>query len=124
MDFAILVITGALMGILSGMLGVGGGVLLVPALMYIMKIEPHKAIGISLAVIIPTALSGTFKHYKNGNVDIKMALLISIGAVCGAYLGASLAKNMDASTLRKVFGGFLVLMGLNLLFNWTSRVAR
>lgn len=124
MDFVVLIITGALMGILSGMLGVGGGVLLVPALMYIMKVEPHKAIGISLAVIIPTALSGTLKHYRNGNVDVRMALLISIGAVCGAYLGASLAKGMDASTLRRVFGGFLVLMGLNLLLNWTSRLPR
>jgi len=123
-EFFILIITGVLMGILSGMLGVGGGILLIPALIFLMKVEPHKAIGISLAVIIPTACSGAFKHYKSGNVDLKIALFVALGAIGGAYLGATIANALPGATLRKIFGGFLVLMGLNMLFEWTSKLTK
>lgn len=112
------------MGTLSGMLGVGGGIILVPVLILLMKIEPHRAIGISLAVIIPTAISGVTKHYRNGNVDLRIALLVAIGAIAGAYLGATVAGSLPGGTLKKIFGGFLIVMGLNMLFEWTSKLTK
>ena len=119
-----LIITGVVMGILSGMLGVGGGIILVPALIFLMKVEPHRAIGISLAVIIPTALSGAFKHYRNGNVDLRIAILVAVGAIAGAYLGATIANTLPGGTLKKIFGGFLIVMGFNMLFEWTSKLTK
>ena len=103
-------IIGLLMGVLSG-LALGGGTLLVPALVILMSTPQHTAQGICLAAFIPTAIVAVATHLKQRNVKLKLTLYLSIGALLGAFLGATLANHVDAPLLRKIFGVFLVLMG-------------
>ena len=107
---------GFFMGILSG-LAMGGGTLLVPALVILMNIPQHTAQGICLAAFIPTALVAVITRLKQKNVKLKLTLYLSIGALLGAFLGATLANHVDAPLLRKIFGVFLVLMGVYEFFS-------
>lgn len=109
-------IIGLVSGITSGLFGVGGGIVMVPAMMYFMKMDIKLAVGTSLAVIIPTALMGSFKHFQMGNVDWRIALSLAPMAVVGSYGGAWLTKEISSANLKRAFGGFLVLVGLRLAF--------
>ncbi len=111
---------GVITGFISGLLGIGGGVVLVPVLVLLFGLTPHKAIAVSLAVIVPTALAGAIKHFGLGNLDFRLALYITLGGVVGAYFGAIAAAYLSPEALKKVFGCFLVFMGLNMLFGWSS----
>lgn len=104
-------IIGLLMGILSG-LAIGGGTLLVPALVILMTVDQHTAQGVCLAAFIPTALVAVITHYKQDNINTKLAIGLTIGSLVGAVLGSTLANNVDAPLLRKIFGFFLIGMGL------------
>lgn len=98
------------MGILSG-LAIGGGTLLVPALVILMQVKQHTAQGICLAAFIPTAVVAVITHYRQDNVKIRLALSLTAGALLGAILGATLANKVDAPLLRRIFGFFLIAMG-------------
>jgi uncharacterized membrane protein YfcA len=102
---------GFLMGILSG-LAIGGGTLLVPALVFLMNIPQHTAQGICLASFVPTAIVAVITHLRQNNVNIKLALCLTVGALAGALLGATLAHHVEAALLKKFFGVFLVIMGV------------
>jgi len=115
MEYVALVAIGLVAGTASGLLGIGGGVVLVPALTLLIGLDVHKAVGISLATIIPTAISGAAKHYSAGNVDLKVALFIILGSITGGYLGATLSQHLPASVLRRVFGGFMIVMAIRML---------
>lgn len=107
----LLFIIGLLMGILSG-LAIGGGTLLVPALIYLVGTKQHIAQGVSLAAFIPTAIVAVFTHYKQGNVKFPLAGYLAVGSVVGAVFGALLASNLNAEILKKIFGLFLIGMGI------------
>jgi len=107
----LLFIIGLLMGILSG-LAIGGGTLLVPALIYFVGTKQHIAQGVSLAAFIPTAVVAVITHYRQGNVKVKLALYLAVGSIAGAILGSVLASNLDAGILKKIFGFFLIGMGI------------
>jgi len=102
---------GLLMGILSG-LAIGGGTLLVPALVIFMGVSQHTAQGVCLAAFIPTAAVAVITHYRQENVNLHLAVCLTAGALLGAAAGATLANLSDAALLRKIFGGFLICMGL------------
>lgn len=104
-------IIGFLAGILSG-LAVGGGTLLVPALVLLTTVTQHTAQGISLLSFIPTSIVAIITHYKQGNVRPHLALLLAIGSVAGAVAGALIAVKIPAPLLRKFFGLFLMAMGI------------
>lgn len=104
-------IIGLLMGILSG-LAIGGGTLLVPALVFLVGTKQHVAQGVSLAVFIPTALVAVITHARQGNVNFKLGLYLMAGSVIGAIGGSLLASQLDAELLRKIFGFFLIAMGI------------
>ena len=113
---------GLVAGFASGLLGIGGGVILVPALVLVLKLNIHQAITISLAAIVPIALSGFLKHYSSGEMPIKIALLVAAGGIIGSLVGASVAHMIPAETLKKIFGVVMILIGLNILFGWTNSV--
>ncbi|MGI6224948.1 MAG: sulfite exporter TauE/SafE family protein [Peptococcales bacterium] len=96
-------------GIFSALLGVGGGVILVPGMVFLLGIEMHKAIGTSLAIILPTALMGVYRHNLHGNIEWKSSLLIILGSIVGAYVGAWLSNYLSADTLRKIFVVFMLV---------------
>ena len=113
---------GMLVGILSGLLGIGGGVVMVPALLYLWGQEMQVAVGTSLAVMIPGAIVGALRHhYSYGNVDWRVATFMALGAMAGTYfIGAPLAEALHPETLKKIFGLIIVVLGLRItgVFEW------
>jgi len=107
---------GLVIGTVSALFGIGGGVLMVPAMVYIWGLEMQVAVGTSLAVMIPTAIAGMLRHsISYENVDFKLAAALAVGATAGAaLLGAPLAEALPAETLKKGFGVLLVLSGLKM----------
>lgn len=89
---------------------------MVPAMTFFLGLPIHMAVGTSLLVIIPTAISGSIKHYHLGNIDLKVAACLVPLAMVGSYAGAWLTSHLDAVTLKRAFGGFIVMVGCRLLF--------
>lgn len=102
-------------GIISGM-GIGGGAVLIPALVLICGTDPKVAQGINLVYFLPTAVFSLIIHIKNKNVEIKTAVIIGIFGIIGAVGGAFIALNLESSLLRKMFGIFLALIGAYEIF--------
>lgn len=109
---------GLISGTLSGLFGVGGGIILVPAMMFFLNPpirDIKQAIGTSLAVIIPTAMMGSYDHLTHHNVNWRIAALLVPLAIVGAKLGVWLTTQVPANNLKQAFGGFLMLVGLRIL---------
>jgi hypothetical protein len=118
MNYFLAAIIGLVGGVTSGMFGVGGGIIMVPAMVLLLSPpvrDIKQAIGTSLLVIVPTALMAMSKHFKLGNVDWRLALALAPMAIVGGYLGAWLTTQISADNLKRVFGGFLILVGARLL---------
>ena len=109
-----LLVVGLITGIYSGLLGLGGGLIIIPCLLYIFKKNIYIATATSLAVIIPTAIVGSFKHYGTGDLDVKAFIFLSVGSVVGAYLGASLAPQIPQVVLKRILGVVILLIGLQM----------
>jgi uncharacterized membrane protein YfcA len=115
MIFAYLIL-GLLVGTLSGIVGLGGGILIVPALVFFFSMSQHKAQGTSLAALLaPVGILAFWEYYKSGNVDLKAALLIALGYALGGYFGGSWAQHLSATVLQRILGGLMVLIGLRFL---------
>ncbi|MCX6132307.1 MAG: TSUP family transporter [Ignavibacteriales bacterium] len=115
-DMAGFVILGLLAGVLSGLVGLGGGFVIVPALVFIFGFSQHQAQGTTLALLVPPiGLLAAWTYYRQGFVDIRVAALIAVGFVVGSLLGARYAMTVSNETLEKVFGVALVLIGLKMI---------
>jgi len=117
MQYLIAGLIGLAGGVSSGLFGVGGGLVMVPAMVYLMQMNIKTAIGTSLVVIIPTALTGALKHHQLGNIDWKVAASLIPMAIIGGFIGAALTKHLPAEMLKKLFGGFIILAGCRLLLS-------
>jgi len=106
---------GLMAGLLSGLLGIGGGVIIVPALVLLLGFAMKTAIGTSLAIIIPTALAGAILHFREGNLHLAAIVYMSIAAVAGSRLGVYLTTIMSDLTLRKVFGVVMLFIALRMI---------
>ncbi|MFA5140646.1 MAG: sulfite exporter TauE/SafE family protein [Elusimicrobiota bacterium] len=103
-------------GVCSGIVGLGGGVVIVPALVYLFKLSQHQAQGTTLAILVPPiGLLAAWTYYKQGYVDLKIAALVCVGFFLGGLLGAKLAVGMSSAALKKVFGATLLILGLKML---------
>jgi uncharacterized membrane protein YfcA len=115
-DVAGYLILGLLAGALSGLVGLGGGFVIVPALVFIFGFSQHQAQGTTLALLIPPiGILVAWTYYRHGFVDIRVAALIAVGFVVGSLLGARYAMSLWNETLEKVFGVALVLIGLKMI---------
>jgi uncharacterized protein len=104
-------------GILSGLFGIGGGIVIVPALLLV-KMRPETAIGTSLAsLLLPVGALGAYRYYRAGFLDIRVALWIAAGLFVGAWLGANLALRLPTKELQRAFAVFLVFVAGHL---WLS----
>jgi uncharacterized membrane protein YfcA len=107
---------GLLVGVLSGVVGIGGGILIVPALVYIFHMNQHKAQGTSLgALLAPIGILAFWEYYKAGNADIKAALVIALGFIAGGYFGGLWAQKLPDVVLQRIFGALLIIIGIKLL---------
>ena len=116
MPLASYLAVGLAVGTLSGLFGIGGGVLMVPAIVYLWGVEMQVAVGTSLAAMIPTAIAGMLRHSMSySNVDFKIAAGLAVGAIVGAaLLGAPLAEALPGETLKRTFGMLLIVSGLKM----------
>lgn len=111
----VFVVIGLAAGILSGLFGIGGGILIVPALVFFAKFPTKLALGTSLgALLLPVGLLGAYTYYQHGNVNVRASLFIALGLLVGAWGGARLAQTMSSFTLQRLFAVFIVLMAIRL----------
>jgi uncharacterized protein len=109
---------GIFAGILVGLLGIGGGIVLVPAMIYVLHMDQHLAQGTSLFILLPPIGLGALREYwKAGNVDLRAGVLCAAGMILGAYLGSKFAVPMSTRMLKGFFGGFLIFSAVLL---WTK----
>lgn len=108
-------IMGLTTGILSGLLGIGGGVVLVPMLVFILGILQHTAQGISMLVIIPTAIVSIWHFHKDKLINYQAAFYMAAGAVIGALISANFAQYLPASELKRIFGIFVMYSGYRMI---------
>lgn len=114
----ILVCIGILAGILSGMVGVGGGIIIVPALVYFLGLSQHSAQGTSLALMLPPiGVLGVMNYYKAGNLNWKYAAIIALAFVIGGYIGSKLSITyISEEAMKKVFGIIMLVASIKLVF--------
>jgi uncharacterized protein len=106
-------------GVLSGLFGIGGGVVIVPALLYAARMSQITATGTSLgALLLPVGALGAWEYYRTGDLDVRAALMIAVGLFFGAFFGAKLAHVLTAVQLKRAFAVFLVLVAVRI---WTSK---
>lgn len=115
-ELAIEIVIGFAGGVLSGMLGVGGGALFVPAMVLLLDVPQPEAQGVSLAVIVVTAAVGSVTHYRHGNVDVPLVAAVVPTAMVAGLVGASIAGALSADALQRVFGLVLLFVSLQMLF--------
>ena len=112
------ILIGSIAGILSGMFGIGGGVIIVPALMFLCGFSQLKAQGTSLAILLPpVGIFAFIEYYKRGQVNIKAGILIVIFLVIGSVFGSKLAQNIPTEVLQKGFGVLMILISLKMIFS-------
>jgi uncharacterized protein len=113
----IIILTGLAAGILGGMVGIGGGIIIVPALVYFLAFSQHQAQGTSLALMLfPVGILGVINYYKKGYVDFRYAGLLAIGFVLGSYLGSKFSLSLPQLTVKKIFAVLMLLVALKMLF--------
>lgn len=113
----VLIAVGLVTGILAGLLGVGGGVVMVPAMMLILSQASVMAKGTSVAVIIPTALMGTWRNRRNNNADLRAATIVGVGGIASAVVGGWIAGRMDETLSNVLFAILLVVVAARLLYD-------
>lgn len=113
----ILLLVGIAAGILGGMVGIGGGIIIVPALVYFLGFSQLNAQGTSLALIMfPVGILGVLQYYKQGHVDFNVVLIIAIGFVAGSFLGSRISLSLPQETVRRIFALLMIIIAIKMLF--------
>jgi uncharacterized membrane protein YfcA len=114
---SMILLVGLVVGMVSGVVGIGGGILFVPALIWLLGMDQHKAQGTSIgALLLPVGLFAFIEYYREGNADIRVALLLAAGFLVGGYFGALGAHHISDLWLRRIFAVTLVAVGAKMLF--------
>jgi uncharacterized protein len=126
-----LLVIGLAAGILSGLVGVGGGLIVVPALIFFLGYSQHQAQGTSLGLLLlPVGILAVINYYNKGQIDVKVVAVMSIAFVLGGWLGSKLALRLPEDTVKKIFAVFLFYSAFKLLkwdkaiFNWIRDIFR
>jgi|TARA_B110000467_G_scaffold131289_1_gene126005 hypothetical protein len=116
--FIVLIIIGLLAGILSGLVGVGGGIIMIPLLIILLGLTQHQAQGTALfAMLPPIGILAAMNYYKQGYVKWEYALVIALTFVVGGYFGSKLSLSLPPQTVRRVFGVIMLIGGFKLIFS-------
>ncbi len=114
----ILLLIGLLGGLLAGTLGVGGGLIIVPALVFIMGMTQHQAQGTSLAMMLaPIGILAALNYFREGYVNIKYAIILAIAFIIGAWLGSFISINLTGLTLKRIFGILMLIVGIKMIID-------
>ncbi len=113
----ILILVGIAAGILGGLVGVGGGIIIVPALIYFLGFSQKQAQGTSLGILLlPVGILGVLQYYKAGYVDMRTIWLVSLGFLAGSYFGSKVALALSQETVKKIFAILMILVAVKMLF--------
>ena len=117
-QITLIILVGLSAGLLGGTLGVGGGIVVIPALIFLFGFSQHAAQGTTLAFMLPpVTILATWNYWKNGHVDWRYALILSVTFLIGAYLGSMLVENIPDKVLKKLFGVLLLFMAIKMIFS-------
>ena len=120
----IIIMVGLAAGMLSGLVGVGGGIIIVPSLVYFIGFSQKTAQGTSLAMImLPVGIFGVMQYYKQGHVDFRIVGLLAIGFLAGSFFGSKIALSISQETLKKVFAILMIVIAVKMLFFDKSKKA-
>ena len=114
-NFIIKIIIGLLAGFVSGFFSTGGGLILVPAFIYLLKVDSKKARGTTIFCILPMVITSSFFYYRGNYIDWKIALFCAIGGTIGGYIGAKLLKRLPEKTIKIIFAIFLLYVGVKMI---------
>ena len=113
----ILLLIGLAAGILGGMVGVGGGIIIVPGLIYFLGFTQMQAQGTSLAMILlPVGILGVMQYYKAGNVDVSIVLILAAGFLIGSFVGSKISHSIPQESVKKFFAILMLVIGIKMLF--------
>ena len=113
----IIIMVGMAAGILSGLVGVGGGIIIVPSLVYFIGFSQKTAQGTSLGLILlPVGILGVLQYYKQGHLDVKVVGILALGFLAGSYFGSKIALSISQETLKKVFAVLMIIIAVKILF--------
>jgi len=113
----ILLLVGLAAGMLGGMVGIGGGIIIVPALVYFIGMSQMNAQGTSLALIMfPVGILGVLEYHKQGYVDFKIVLIIAIGFILGSFFGSKISLSLSQETVKKFFAVLMIIIAIKMLF--------
>ena len=113
----LLAVIGLAAGVLSGMIGIGGGIIIVPALVFILGFSQQQAQGTSLGLLLlPVGILAVLNYYKQGFIDIKVVVIMSVTFVLGGWLGSKLSLSLPQETIKKIFAVLLIVVAAKMLF--------
>ena len=113
----IIILVGIAAGILGGLVGVGGGIIIVPALVYFIGFSQKTAQGTSLGLImLPVGIFGVLQYYKQGHVDFKVVGMLAIGFLAGSYFGSRFALSLPQETVKKIFASLMIIIAVKMIF--------
>lgn len=113
----IIILIGLTAGMLSGLVGVGGGIVIVPALVYFIGFSQKTAQGTSLGLImLPVGILGVLQYYKQGHVDYRVVAVLAIGFLVGSYFGSRIALSLPQETVKKIFAVLMIIIAIKMLF--------
>lgn len=117
-NLLILIMIGLVAGLLGGILGLGGGIIMIPAMVFLLGFTQHQAIGTSLAVMLPPiGMFAAYNYYKAGQVNLKYALIIAVAFMAGSYLSSKFALTIPENTLKKIFSVLLLIVAIKMFFS-------
>lgn len=117
MEIIVLILIGIAGGMLSGMFGVGGGLIIVPAFVFFLGMSQYQAQGTSLGLmLLPIGILAAYNYYKTGNVDIKAALIVAATFVVGGYFGSKISLGLDQVILKRIFGVLMLFVSIKMIF--------
>lgn len=112
------IMLGVLAGAMSGLFGIGGGIVIIPALVFLAGYTQHEAQGTTLAVfLLPVGILAAMRYYKSGHLHVLVAFLICIGFVLGSLLGANAAESLSSVVLKRAFGVFLLVISVSMILS-------
>jgi len=116
-EIIVLLVIGIIAGFFSGLVGIGGGIIIVPVLVYFLHFNQQQAQGTTLFMFLfPIGILGVMNYYKAGFVDWKAAAIMGITFLAGSFFGSKLAISIDQQTVKKIFGLFIILLGIKMTF--------
>lgn len=113
----LIILIGIAAGTLSGLVGVGGGIIIVPALVYVLGFSQKMAQGTSLGLILlPVGILGVIQYYKQGYINLNVVWMLAVGFVIGGWLGSKIAINLSQETVKKIFAVLMIIIAMKMLF--------